>query len=316
MNKKILVLVISAAFLTSCRSQSERLEPKINYFLQDNYVRKLPSAFPPLSPLEMGEAWAKEYKIGVAFAEKMELYQALTAFKRAQILLPPEEKARSLEIDYHILLSYYFGAKYDEVIYVFENSQLKYTNHDFPAFQDLLIVMYDSYEKVGQVQKAEGVFQLIQYYYPETEKKLEVSTAMLEGDISHLRELSQKMPDDMALKKVLTQYDDVKKSPGKAKTFNALLPGAGYLYLGQRQSAFTAFLLNSLFIAAAYQFFHRGYTAAGVIFTSFEAGWYFGGIYGAGQEANLYNERMYEKVASPVMNQERLFPIMMLHYAF
>ncbi len=97
---------------------------------------------------------------------------------------------------------------------------------------------------------------------------------------------------------------------------NALIPGAGYLYIGQKKSALTAFLLNGLFIAAAYQFFHHRHVAAGIITTGFEAGWYFGGIYGAGEEAKYYNERLFEKNAATVLNDYKLFPALMMQYAF
>ena len=102
----------------------------------------------------------------------------------------------------------------------------------------------------------------------------------------------------------------------KPKTLNAFLPGAGYLYVGQKQSAMTAFLLNGLFIAAAVHFFNHKQYAAGAITLSFETGWYFGGIYGAGESAKLYNERVYERHAYSVLNQEKLFPLLMLRYGF
>jgi len=56
--------------------------------------------------------------------------------------------------------------------------------------------------------------------------------------------------------------------------------------------------------------------AAGIITTSFEAGWYFGGIYGAGESAKLYNERLYEKAVYPAMNRHSLFPVLMLKFGF
>ena len=94
------------------------------------------------------------------------------------------------------------------------------------------------------------------------------------------------------------------------------MPGSGYLYLGQKKSALTSFLLNGLFIYAAYEFFHHGYTAAGIITTSFEAGWYFGGIYGAGEEAKFYNERIYNEEACTLMQTKKIFPFFMLKYSF
>ena len=114
----------------------------------------------------------------------------------------------------------------------------------------------------------------------------------------------------------INSYEKQKKSISRAQFLNAVCPGAGYLYIGQKKSALTALLINGLFIAAAYEFFHRGYTAAGIITSSFELGWYCGGIYGAGEEAKYYNERIYEKKVGTAMNSEGYFPIYMLKYTF
>ena len=58
------------------------------------------------------------------------------------------------------------------------------------------------------------------------------------------------------------------------------------------------------------------HTAAGIITTLFESGWYFGGIYGVGLETKYYNERVYEKNASCVLNEKNLFPVLMIQYGF
>ena len=71
--------------------------------------------------------------IGAAFAHQLDLYQAITAFKRAAILIPPEQAARALQIQYEILLCYYIGKKPDDVIYTFENSALSRATTDFPV---------------------------------------------------------------------------------------------------------------------------------------------------------------------------------------
>ena len=115
---------------------------------------------------------------------------------------------------------------------------------------------------------------------------------------------------------MMSYYEIKKKSVGGAQILNTFIPGAGYFYVGQKKTALTALLLNTLFIVASYEFFHHGYIAAGIITTSFEMGWYFGGIYGAGEAAKFYNERLFENVATPMMNQEKVFPALMLKYAF
>lgn len=316
MNNRFFVCLFACFVLCGCRSNQESIEPQIRQVVQDSYIKKLPSAFSPLTPEELSQGWSKEYLIGLGFAKKLDLYQAMTAFKRAEILLGDLSASRKKEIEYDIILCYYLGGKYNEVTYNFENSSLMHAGKDFPAFHDLLIIMYDAYEETGQPKKAEGIAQLISYYYPQTEEKLEVSSVLINGDIPRARELSAYYPSNVPLHHVLKEYDLKKKSTGKAQLFNALMPGAGYLYLGQKQSAFTAFMLNALFIAATYEFLHRGYNAAGIIFGTFEVGWYVGGIYGARQEARLYNERVYERIAMPVLYQEKLFPVLMIQYAF
>ena len=309
-------LCLTSILVVSCRSSHEKIEPQVQYVMHDNYLKTLPSPFAPLTPVESLEGWGKEYQIGLAFGKQVDLYQAITSFKRAEILVPPSEKERKLEIQYYILFSYYIGEKYQDVVYVFDHSDLRYVDTHFAAFRDLLLIMYDSYQKLGLDSKAQSIRNALQQYYPEDAKKLTISSALFKGNVEEGRELAEEYPQEKYLQDILVAYDKEKKSIGKAQAFNALLPGAGYLYLGQKQSAITAFLLNGLFITAAYEFFHHGNTAGGIIFTSFEAGWYFGGIYGAAESGKLYNERIYEKITNPVMQKEKLFPVFMIQYAF
>ena len=304
----------------------------------------LPSSFPPLSIAESSTEWGKEYTIGLAFAEKLDLYRAVTSFKRAEILMPSTEKNRKNESDYYILLSYYLGRRYGDTIETFNDSDLRYITNDFKTYHDLLVILYESYLSVGEKEQALLYYKLIKQNYPETAERLYLSTALVDGDIDNLHEwVAQKFdtkadfkteliasttiprqPEtwlsrskaDEKIDTLLNRYDLQKKSIPKAQTLNAIIPGAGYLYLGQKQSALTSFLLNTLFTGAAYTFFHNGYTAAGVITSSFELGWYFGGIYGAGESAKTFNERLYERNTSDVMQKEQLFPFFTLKFGF
>ncbi|MCB1107983.1 MAG: tetratricopeptide repeat protein, partial [Chlamydiia bacterium] len=145
---------------------------------------------------------------------------------------------------------------------------------------------------------------------------LKLSTALIDGNFDELRMAEREDPSKVYLSHLLNSYDTKKKSVLKAQTLNALLPGAGFLYVGQKQSAFTSFLLNGLFIWASVHFYSKGNYAAGAIFTSFETGWYFGGIYGAGESAKLYNERLYEDLAYPILSKQGYFPVLMLRFGF
>ncbi len=56
--------------------------------------------------------------------------------------------------------------------------------------------------------------------------------------------------------------------------------------------------------------------APAIITAGFEVGWYAGGIYGAGMAAKEHNTQLYEKYCYKMLQQERLFPFLMLHYGF
>jgi hypothetical protein len=314
--KTLLPLYFFLILSSGCQHVPNTIEPTVSYAVQENYLLALPSPFPPLTEEEKAQGWGQEMQIGFGFAHQLDLYQAITSFKRAEFLMPAEEKMRALEAQYEILLCYYMGKKWQDLIYTFNHSQLRYVDPAFPAFHDLLLILLETYNREKMETDADRILRLIFQYYPEEGQKLILSTALTRGDLTLIEEISATSPPRPYLEDFLNNYQMHKKSIGKAQGFNALLPGAGYLYLGQKQSAATAFFLNGLFIAASAYFFEQGNLAAGIIFTSFEAGWYFGGIYGAGLEAKAYNERLYESMATPMMVRERLFPVLMLNYAF
>jgi len=305
-------LLLSLCLLTSCYHVSDRIEPKIEYSVQDHYLKTLPATFTALSKQEQREGWGHEYQIGIGFAKQFDLYQAITAFKRALILIP-QNNPRALEMQYEILFCYYLAKKYPEVIETFETSKLRAMTPEFPAYHDLLVILYEAYSAEDNTQAKDQILQLIEASDPKTSEELNLSYNLAHGNIDVARALA---PTNSGFEELLQSYESERKSISKAKSYNALLPGAGYLYLGQRQSAVTALLLNGLFIAASTLCFIHHNPAAGAIFASFECGWYFGGIYGAGEEAKFYNERLYEQKLGPVMNQERLFPIFTLKHAF
>jgi len=301
--------------LSSCYRVPDTIEPKVDYAMQDQYLLRLPSPFSPLTEEEQQQDWAKEYRIALGFAHELDLYQAITAFKRSSYLIPSANPSRKLEIEYEIFLCYYIGKKYAEVIYTFEHSGLCHVQPSFPAFKDLLIILFDCYTQLKEEEKADKILQYLQTQSPQTAEGLTLSKDLRKATISSIETFSTK-PQYSYLQPFLSYYEINKKSVQTTQLLNTFLPGAGYFYLGQRQSAITAFLLNGLFIGASYYFFHRGNIPAGVIFAGAEAGWYFGGIYGAGLEAKFYNERLYEQYATPMMNERGLFPAFMIQYGF
>src|ERR1700733_9005311 len=90
--------------LAGCVRVPEQIEPTVSATVQERYLQALPSPFQPLSEEDGLQSWAKEMEIGHAFARKLDLYQAITAFKRAEILLTQADTQRHLEVHYEILL--------------------------------------------------------------------------------------------------------------------------------------------------------------------------------------------------------------------
>ncbi|WP_404665581.1 hypothetical protein [Rhabdochlamydiaceae symbiont of Dictyostelium giganteum] len=306
-------LTATSLILSGCFHPEERLEPQIQIHVQDTYLKSLPSSLTPLSPMEQKEEWANECKIGKGFAKELDLYQAMTAFKRAAFLLPSQETTRLLELNYMVCLSYYLGGKYQSVLNQFELSPLKTTTPLFKPYQDLLVMLYDSSLQLGKEEKKETLIKYMESYCPLVADKLLIIEALRTADFPFLLETQEDHPE---IKTVLTGFFQHKKSSSKAQLLNAILPGSGYLYLNQKQSAITAFLLNTLFTwGSVYSFQHHN-TALGLILAGFEAGWYFGGIHGVKDEVKLYNERVYEAYAIPMMNEYKYFPIFMLSYGF
>ncbi len=315
-SKKVVLALLCFINITACYRVPNKLEPQISYLVQDKYIRSLESSFPPLTKHEREQEWGKEYFIGIAFAKKLDLYRAVTAFKRAEILIPDNLYHRKQEVEYYEILAYYLGKRYEEALDTFDDSSLCVIDSTFPTYHDLLVILYESYLHTDKEDKANNILNILKHHYPETAKDLELSTALTMGNLDDFKKLSYNQDLQSSTKELLTAYNKEKKSITKAQTLNAILPGMGYLYVGQKQSALTATLLNGLFIAAATHFFLHGHNSAGIIFSSFEAGWYFGGVYGAGEAAKLYNERIYENKALTTLNQNKLFPIFMLNYGF
>jgi len=253
--------------------------------------------------------------MGQQFAKELDFYRAITTFKRAAYLMPQNEHQRLLEVQYQTVLCYYLGERYQDTILAYNQSRLYTVNTSFPTYHDLLVILYESYLKTDNQVRAAHILRTLKLHYPETASKLDLSTAMIQGDLAATMHT---LSDDAlpTFTGIVTHYEWGKKSVKKAQTLNMVLPGSGYLYVGQKQSALTAFLVNGLFLATALHFFTQGHVTAGIITMSFEAGWYFGGIYGAGESAKLYNERLYETLVYPKLNHEKLFPVLMLKYGF
>jgi hypothetical protein len=312
----LVLILIGSIIVTSCSPKTCVLEPSIIYFPQERHIKKLPPCFPPLTREEQFSDWGKELLIGNHFAHELDLYRAITSYKRALILIPHGKTERRLQLHFCILSSYYLGGKFPEVIEEFQSSGLMSVPEDFPAFRELMIILYDSYQQNGDELRASAILNLLKKYDPEAARDLSLGTSILNADLTRFQTESCDHPDAEKLSEWLEGYTLEAKSPKKAQFLNAVLPGAGYYYVGQTKTAFTSFVINALFLAATIQLGMKGYVAPAIITGSLEMGWYLGGINGAGLAAKEYNEILYSKYGKEIMLQEKLFPVLMFNCAF
>jgi tetratricopeptide (TPR) repeat protein len=320
---RIACVLLLAIGSSGCQTASQ-LQPDLSYFPPQRLIKQLPSPFAELSLEERNQDWGKEWRMGRSFAFEKDFYRALTCFKRALLLIPPANLERRLEIEYEIFLAYYLSDKFQDAIEVFEGGQLFFATDLFPAIHELLILLYDAYLKNNQPEKALKILTIIESTEQEIANKLNLGSAIRDADFPKMKmaltttETDDEMPSRLQvnLNSFLTEYQKSSKSISKAKILNAVLPGAGYFYVGQRKSAMTSFIINALFIAAAYQLFDRGYVPAGLALSSLEMGWYFGGINGAGIEAKEYNQYLYQTLGKEMLIENRLFPILMIEKGF
>lgn len=315
-----LILLLGVA---SCQPKVE-LEPGIVYCPPQRLVRQLSSPFVPLSREEKRQDWAKELTLGRGFALETDYYRAITCFKRALFFIGKDLSvlARRAEIEYDIFLAYYLAGKYQESVEILEDSELFFATEQFPAYDELFILLYDAYLKNGQTEKACRILGILSAKEPEIGGNLKLGTALINADFPAIesalesKNIAPPSPVQESVQEFLCTYQAQAKSISKAEMLNALLPGAGYLYVGQKKTALTSFLINALFVAAAWQLFDRGYVAGGLIVSSLEVGWYLGGINGAGIEAREYNQYLYQNLGKELLLKNRLFPILMLEKGF
>lgn len=309
-----LIFLLSLFLLGGCQPVCYEIEPQIHYVPQARHLQS--SSFPPLTGEELREEWAKEFHIALSFGHELDLYRAITAFKRAQFLLPAKRGYRRLQIEYCILESYYLGRKYTDAVEIFESGPLFNVPSDFPAYKELLIMLYECYLRKGQQDNADRMRQKLDEIQAETALRLDLWNALMEMDFDRALADSACLPDSEKISEFIAVYESDAKSVSKARQLNGILPGLGYLYVGQKQAAVTSFLINTLFTGASYYFFKNGNVPMGIILASLESGWYLGGINGAGLAAQEYNKRMYEDRAKKLMAQDRLFPFLMLQTTF
>lgn len=110
------------------------------------------------------------------------------------------------------------------------------------------------------------------------------------------------------ISKKLETVSSFEKSPVIAGTL-AVIPGAGFAYLGRYSDAFAAFVVNSALAVAAFQSFDSDMPALGGIISFVGAGFYLGGVYGSAAAAKKMNRNsraaFYESMRTSLYVKEK-----------
>lgn len=85
------------------------------------------------------------------------------------------------------------------------------------------------------------------------------------------------------------------KRPAVAGSLSAVVPGAGYLYTGHKQTALAALITNGLFLWGTVSAAKSGETGLVALGSAFSFAWYFGNIYGSMEAARRYNRTVVDK---------------------
>jgi tetratricopeptide (TPR) repeat protein len=231
-----------------------------------------------------------------------EYYRAITEARRYISLFPKgarsEEMAKLIGDAY--LMSHEWAeavAAYDEFLMHHPASPLTGTAIFYKAIALLkqggtaeaerlfqLILSGAEHERKSEAARWEILLFIRQNRFDEAEKLLKDRMLRLE-----LEKESGRIEELLKVKR-----DARYKSPETAGVLSALLPGTGQFYNERYRDGVYSFLLNTLFILAAYKAYESDNYGLGAILTLFEIGWYTGGIYGAVGGAHKYNRNIDE----------------------
>jgi tetratricopeptide (TPR) repeat protein len=86
------------------------------------------------------------------------------------------------------------------------------------------------------------------------------------------------------------------KSPALAGVLSGILPGGGYVYTKNYQTALSSFLINTLLLGTTYELHRNDLKFAGGTTFLLAFGWYVGNIYGSVNSAIRYNNSNRKKI--------------------
>ena len=239
-----------------------------------------------------------ELLIAQRLIDQKEYDLALTSTQKVKAL----DAKFSLDADYLQVIAHYQKQQFHQAIRVFEGGALRYAPTSFEHYQTLLEMLFECYEKTHNPEQGSLILNKLATAHQDVFSLL-TAQALYRQDINQLAHIA-KTHSSQLLQKWAQSYQKKLKSPKKAKWLSLLVPGLGYYYVGQKQSAVTSFLINSLLIAATAQCVITGLYPLAIALGTFECGWYFGGAKGASRSTEDYNHQLFSELEEHVKNQK------------
>jgi len=245
----------------------------------------------------------EQFRLGEEAMKRGEYQRAVTELERFLYFFPGDAlapTARTL-----IGLCYLQAKQYEKAREVFENLRKTYAGK--PLEGEALFLIGESYYRQGNHPEAERIFRQVSEESPVPELKNQAAyrlgwCRMKDERWKDASESFQKVEPASPLypsasnltEKSLNGSALPAKEPATAGALAALVPGLGHVYCERYKDGLVAFLLNGLFVWAAYESFHKDQDVLGGILGFLELGWYTGNIYSAVNSAHKYNRAQKE----------------------
>ena len=246
---------------------------------------------------------ANEANLLFRFAEALDMEgdydRAITEYRRLLFYFPDSDyRDSSLN---NIFFCYYKSQNFLSAIHWGQNNLMNGINSS--GNKEIKLFIGASYFRLGNFSLAQNYFKDLMYsdYGNFREESLLLQGLALANE-ARWAESRQCFANFGSDSKFYREAQECEKLAQKGEELNlrspttagilAIIPGLGYFYDGYEQTAFSAFIVNGLFIWATTQAFRKNNESLGVMLGVLSFGWYVGNIYGSVLSAQRKNIKL------------------------